>query len=272
MGYPNRAQKTDRAGNPPTSNTLLQMMGGSHGWWTGATPVSRPGEASGSTLIGKNQTQFAADNPNQLSAGLPLNNPALNAIDGNIRQPVSLTVTGGNHAYNNPAWGLGLGSIFNPAWGRNPSINAPWTPQGADPGMGGLPGYGTTQMAPGIAPQGPPPPGIEPTVWAGDIAPKHPSAGGYSLAKRPGLPMSGQVGFSHNGSSNGPAAYTSGVYLFDKNCAQNWRDPHFAGHVSYAGTPQAVASAQRRDRLTQARNGAFSSNYGGQQDGERWGQ
>lgn len=129
MGYPNRSQKTDRWGNPPTSNSLSQMMGGSQGWM-GATPVSIPGQPNGYNLTGKNQMQFAADNPGQLNAGLPLNNPALAAID-NARQPVSLTVTGGNHAYNNPAWGAG--SIFNPAWGGNASLYANG---GAAPGPG----------------------------------------------------------------------------------------------------------------------------------------
>lgn len=51
-------------------------------------------------------------------------------------------------------------------------------PVGANPGMGGAM-IGGGQMAPGIAPQGPPPAGIAPTVWAGD-APRPPSAPNFN--------------------------------------------------------------------------------------------
>jgi hypothetical protein len=47
-------------------------------------------------------------------------------------------------------------------------------PVGANPGMGGAM-LGNGVMAPGIAPQGPPPPGIAPTVWAGDPPPQAPA-------------------------------------------------------------------------------------------------
>lgn len=57
-------------------------------------------------------------------------------------------------------------------------------PVGANPGMGGAM-LGNGVMAPGIAPQGPPPPGIAPTVWAGDPPPQAPQAGGYTA---PGAP------------------------------------------------------------------------------------
>jgi len=166
-----------------------------------ATPAYVPGTANGSILVGKNQSQFGADNPLQTQqlayTGQQPANPA-----------------GGGTPYTNTGWGAGT--------------LPPWMPQGANPGMGGLPGYGNTQLASGIPPQGPPPPGIAPTVWAGDTAQQQPSAGGYSLAKRPGLPMSGQVGFQHNGSSNEPAAYSSGGYLYDRNGRQIRRDPNFA--------------------------------------------
>ena len=278
MGYPNRSEKTDRWGNPPMQQTLSQLMSSSMGSNPGSAPNTYPSNIPGtqgtSSLIGKNQTPFVADNPYQFGYASDPHNPnaGLDAINRNVsapfvddgsitplssktivgngnmvwdgtkmvpagsRPPVSLTVTGGNHAYNNPGWGAGT--------------IPPWMPQGADPGMGGLPGYGNTQLASGIPPQGPPPPGIAPTVWAGDTAQQQPSAGGYSLAKRPGLPMSGQVGFQHNGSSNEPAAYSSGGYLFDRNGAQIGRDPNFTKQLPYAGTADAVAAAQARDRLT----------------------
>lgn len=55
------------------------------------------------------------------------------------------------------------------------AINAPpAAPVGANPGMGGAM-LGNGVMAPGIAPQGPPPPGIAPTVWAGDPPPQAPA-------------------------------------------------------------------------------------------------
>lgn len=52
-----------------------------------------------------------------------------------------------------------------PSWMDMAAINAP--PQGANPGMGGAM-IGSGQMSPQIPPQGPPPPGIAPTVWAGE--------------------------------------------------------------------------------------------------------
>lgn len=48
-------------------------------------------------------------------------------------------------------------------------------PQGANPGMGGAM-LGNGAMSPNIPPQGPPPAGISPTVWAGDNA--NPMTGG----------------------------------------------------------------------------------------------
>lgn len=69
------------------------------------------------------------------------------------------------------------------------AINRP--PIGANPGMGGAM-IGNGVMSPRIPPQGPPPPGIAPTVWAGDApavpsapAPRQPSltgANAYELA------------------------------------------------------------------------------------------
>lgn len=55
-------------------------------------------------------------------------------------------------------------------------------PQGANPGMGGAM-IGNGQMTSGIPPQGPPPPGIAPTVWAGEQG--NPVGGGYQV---PGMP------------------------------------------------------------------------------------
>lgn len=46
-------------------------------------------------------------------------------------------------------------------------LTPPAAPVGANPGMGGAM-IGNGQMASGIPPQGPPPAGIAPTVWAGD--------------------------------------------------------------------------------------------------------
>lgn len=72
-----------------------------------------------------------------------------------------------------------------------PRPRPPWAPtaidmaaingqQGANPGMGGAL-IGNGQMAPGIAPQGPPPAGISPTKWRGD----NPSGGGMTPAQAP---------------------------------------------------------------------------------------
>lgn len=66
-----------------------------------------------------------------------------------------------------------------PSWMDMAAINAQQQPVGANPGMGGAM-IGNGQMAPGIPPQGPPPAGIAPTVWAGD-QPQQAGGGGQPL-------------------------------------------------------------------------------------------
>lgn len=73
-----------------------------------------------------------------------------------------------------------------------PRPRPPWAPtsidmaaimaqQGANPGMGGAM-FGNGVMAPGIAPQGPPPAGIAPTHWRGEGG-QSPSPLNYTLAR-----------------------------------------------------------------------------------------
>lgn len=106
-------------------------------------------------------------------------------------QPLNITVRGGQQPI-----GSKMGNqMFGPPMPPNVPLPRPRPgyaptaidmaainrPVGANPGMGGAM-LGNGVMAPGIAPQGPPPPGIAPTVWAGD---QPPQAGGQQPQQRP---------------------------------------------------------------------------------------
>lgn len=119
MGYPNRNEKTDRAGNPPM--TLAQIMNSAMGGGSGSR-LPRNTYYPSSGMGYNNETgAYEQQMPGNAYASVPAPNAALDAINSNVgKPPVSLTVSGGNHAYNNPAWGAG--SIFNPAWGPNASL------------------------------------------------------------------------------------------------------------------------------------------------------
>lgn len=70
-----------------------------------------------------------------------------------------------------------------PNWMDMAAINAQ-QPVGANPGLGGAM-IGNGQMAAGIPPQGPPPAGIAPTVWAGDN-PQQQAGGPLNITVRGG--------------------------------------------------------------------------------------
>ena len=115
----------------------------------------------------------------------------------------------------------------------------------------------TRAASPGIPPQGPPPAGIEPTRWAG-ATPQNGVA-----RSQPALPFSGWAGAQHNGASTFAPRYSSGGYMFDAGGVQIGRDPRGVIQQTYGGTPQAMAAAQRRDRLTAPSGG---SSYQDSQD------
>ena len=193
------AGENNTLGGTPYTNTAWGA--------SSAQPIYVPGTANGSTLVGKNQTQFATDNPLQAQmlayAGQYPTNPAVAATAAQASTP-----------YNNPGWG----AVFQQYLSR--------AKVGANPGMGGL--YGTP-MAPGIPAQLPPADGSSPLPnWRGGV----PTAGGYSLAR----PIYGRVGTLHNGASSGPAAFSSGGYLFDRNGAQIGRDSRYRAEAGSRGT------------------------------------
>lgn len=108
------------------------------------------------------------------------------------------------------------------------AINAP---VGARPGIGGaLLGNGV--MAPGIAPQGPPPPGIAPTVWAGE-------SGGSSAAPvpRPSPAHVGTNGYIYQNGVNIGSARAPGI-----TAAQQYEAANLMGQVN-ALNRQAAARA-----------------------------
>lgn len=108
------------------------------------------------------------------------------------------------------------------------AINAP---VGANPGIGGaLLGNGV--MAPGIAPQGPPPPGIAPTVWAGE-------GGGSSAAPvpRPSPAHVGTNGYIYQNGVNIGSARAPGI-----TAAQQYEAANLMGQVN-ALNRQAAARA-----------------------------
>lgn len=130
----------------------------------------------GQELARSPATRYAVDGSGQRVDPIPLGygsstqSPAVTAatqLGQGVAPPFPASVDDRLNARANAA---------NRAWleaqaGQPGGIRPPWTipqpPQGANPGMGGAI-IGDGRMNPGIAPQGPPPPGIAPTVWAGD--------------------------------------------------------------------------------------------------------
>lgn len=117
----------------------------------------------------------------QGTAGLPNPSPGsgltqqqLTALGGWTTDPLTGQLSYTNPSATNPAVTAAAGQAASVPLPRS---RPPWAPtsidmaaingqQGANPGMGGAL-IGNGQMSPGIAPQGPPPAGIAPTVWAG---------------------------------------------------------------------------------------------------------
>lgn len=110
-------------------------------------------ESGGGYFMDPKTGQFSYTNPTAT-------NPAATAAAG---QAAGYPTVSG-YPDPNPPWPASVDDRLNARAkaGLYPSLPQ----QGANPGMGGAL-IGNGQMAPGIAPQGPPPAGITPTVWAG---------------------------------------------------------------------------------------------------------
>ena len=196
-------------------------------WGAGAISVNAPGTADGSVLLGKDQATFAGDNPKQVGAptlNKPYSNPGWGATQPQAKTPVNLTVTGKGTPYNNPGWGAG-------------TLAALMGQQGADPGMQGL--TGNMQMASGIPAQLPPADGsVALPKWSGPAV---------------AAPSTTVKGSSTGKPYNIGQTYSSGGYMFEmtpNGPKQIGRDPKGVIPQTYQGTPQAAASAQRREALT----------------------
>lgn len=163
------------------------------------TTSAQPSYQSG--MLGRGQP---SDRLPQGTAGLPNPSPGsgltsqqLAALGGWAVDPQTGQLAYSNPGSTNPAVAAAAGQA---AGVPLPRPRPPWAPttidmaainaqQGANPGMGGAL-IGNGQMSPGIAPQGPPPAGIAPTVWAGD--------NGSSTPTPPPMPITqGKDGYTY---------------------------------------------------------------------------
>jgi hypothetical protein len=160
-------------------------------FYQGMLPTAQPSYQAG--MLGRGlPASMGQDRLPQGSAGLPNPSPGSGLTAAQLAAMAGWSVDPqtGQLAYSNgsanPAVAAAAGQAAGYPTVQNygatasvplPRARPPWAPtsidmaaingqQGANPGMGGAL-IGNGQMAPGIAPQGPPPAGIAPTVWAG---------------------------------------------------------------------------------------------------------
>lgn len=122
-------------------------------------------------------------------------------------------------------------------------------PVGANPGMGGAM-FGNGVMAPGIAPQGPPPAGIAPTIWAGAATPPPTTLTGSSTGKQYVLGSTGVAnGFIYGATPQG--------------FVQLGRVPGYVAPVNNYGADGFTSSGQSRTLPSGESWAAGSSSSGG---------